>query len=1264
MSKKDPITKIKALKEFTDLVNQSEVDIVKTALSYFPKVYVQLSVDVDSRVRESSQTALLSIVNKVGKNLATILKQVFPAWVCGQYDTHPTAASIATYSFSKAFPAKKVTDVFAFCETETLDYFTKNLTILNAQTVCNPKTHTPEECEAKYQRVVISSLRGYALYLEKISEDKLKQSADKNIALIDSDRFWSLHKNKTPQIRSAFFEALSCLLQNGAFLLTKYEEQLTSNVFKAIDESDPTLLSHIWTCIILVQVKIENWSQYVNINKMLLPKLWKILRSALYPCVIYPNLLPLISKFKKSMLPDDQLHSFYVKFFENINFGLRNVQMGKSETSAVSSAYYETFKYIILQVSSDKDISNEDKLTFCSNLLDDHVIAVIFWCINTEGSFGKHIFHHIANMLSYWSKNSFIVELYQALLQRFWSELYQILSNSLETSSNIPKITSNHVDLIKNLKSASQSHKVKSLKIKFNDDADESKASSVIDERNGQSTNAEFMQHLNELVYKLCIIYTERISSTHDIEFVENLEVLIKEYQSEDLFRHLAKWNNPDEANICSLYDTFSSWLLEEELRCESVIEVILVLYKFLKPSERIDLLNRWIQVPSVQSWIILRALSYPLCMEPDITKLLKTKEVTNHLVECARNVTNGVYKENLIILQKCFFQTEDGKILIDTETCEKIVDIVSEPFTDATRITQIDQCGSFLAQIFPVICFDAEKKDLQRKIFLSLFEFSIKKELSDDLSEDTVWEVTTAWQDALSSNDLMMDDVLLTSCAKIIREKMDNLAMDNVTISEIERFTESVTKMIVCSTEQEASSAKSTVIETLIAQLLSQKCDIDNYLENVALCIELMQGAIVVSDINDIHSASDFSDALAVYLKQKIFNLEVIIRLTCNIKKSERKLIVENQDDELEPGDEIEFTDLRSQTQEEEVTEDYCDMDENLLKEWTEGIYEKFFDVCYSEAVLNVILMNSGALLPFIEDWILYMQERLKVLFKNCPDQISTQLKEKFFGITNARGGLWAKSLLNLLNMKSYSTENGPVLLYEDSVTHAFQDETMTTYVNILQACSELVEKKTIPIMSNLFENYPDLLVKVSASRSLMRNHLIVGDFNEMGDRKVVGNALMVMNDILTKQKTEPFLLYNKDVSLEDKRSVLLTAEIAHFLSDVLTLFPTEIDVKRWDFIRIALSSWVLSVSKSCNKFNDNKVKVFISAIFKFNAAMFKFITSEKTKSSTQMLQSIIDEWEKVFAREVNLVLIKSFIHIIRNLGKSVSCSIRIVIR
>lgn len=471
---------------------------------------------------------------------------------------------------------------------------------------------------------------------------------------------------------------------------------------------------------------------------MLLPKIWKILRTALYPCVIYPNLLPLISKFDKAMLPEKQLHSFYLRFFENIQYGLRNVQMSKAELKATCSAYYEVLQYITIQVVNEKEVDEAEINQLCLTLLDEHIIAVIFWCINSDSSFGKHIYQHIAKLLSYWCKNSQDVKIYDQLVNRFWSELYQVLNNSLETSSKIKDITNSHVELLKHLKNYSQNLKVKAARmIKFED----SPKRSANDNGNVTETGSlTYVQQLNELAFKVISIYLERISTSHEVDFIENFEILVKDYQSEELFRHLMKWNNPDEVNICSLYDTFSVWLMQEELRSEAIIEIILVLYKYIRPSEKIELLNRWIRVPFVQNWIIMRALSYPLCVEPDITKLLKMQEVTDHLVECAKQVSNGVCTENLVLLQKCFFQTEDGNILINTSTCERIVDTMCEPLSDEARIGQMDQCASFLAQIFPVICSDVEKTKLQRKIFLSLFEFSILNELSEHLSDDTLW--------------------------------------------------------------------------------------------------------------------------------------------------------------------------------------------------------------------------------------------------------------------------------------------------------------------------------------------------------------------------------------------------------------------------------------------------------------------------------------------------------------------------------------------
>uniref|UniRef100_A0A1B0GPL3 E3 ubiquitin-protein ligase listerin n=1 Tax=Phlebotomus papatasi TaxID=29031 RepID=A0A1B0GPL3_PHLPP len=159
---------------------------------------------------------------------------------------------------------------------EILEYVTKILTFYTATTLSNAKSYTPEECEAKYQRSVACCLQSYAMYLQTVSEENLSEVANKNTTLIENQKFWNFHKHKSPNIRSAWYEAISAAVQKISELLEKHTAQLVNSVFQNLDESDPIVLPHLWTAILLVQVNIPLWHKHVNWEKMLQPKLWKV----------------------------------------------------------------------------------------------------------------------------------------------------------------------------------------------------------------------------------------------------------------------------------------------------------------------------------------------------------------------------------------------------------------------------------------------------------------------------------------------------------------------------------------------------------------------------------------------------------------------------------------------------------------------------------------------------------------------------------------------------------------------------------------------------------------------------------------------------------------------------------------------------------------------------------------------------------------------------------------------------------------------------
>lgn len=116
MNKKDATTKLKvaiqftfeivlfnevfqALQEFSELVKSSDVDVVKTTLNYWPRLYTILVTDTDHKVREAVHLAHYEVVIKAKRNLAPHLKILIGPWFTAQYDTYPPAASAAVSAF-------------------------------------------------------------------------------------------------------------------------------------------------------------------------------------------------------------------------------------------------------------------------------------------------------------------------------------------------------------------------------------------------------------------------------------------------------------------------------------------------------------------------------------------------------------------------------------------------------------------------------------------------------------------------------------------------------------------------------------------------------------------------------------------------------------------------------------------------------------------------------------------------------------------------------------------------------------------------------------------------------------------------------------------------------------------------------------------------------------------------------------------------------------------------------------------------------------
>lgn len=704
-------------------------------------------------------------------------------------------------------------------------------------------------------------------------------------------------------------------------------------------------------------------------EKALLPKLWKMLKSGGggNAETIYPHLLPLLSKLNRTVLGDKTI-PFYLNFFENLHIGLTSRVVhsasSRADITSIATAYFECIQFVFIQLHSCPselfDAAEVQLGELCERIFRTHLIGTIEFFLTTENAMnGKHVLGRLALLIRSWTENSRNVEVYQDLLKLFWTEVFVTIEKSFGTANGERQITAN-LDLIfefvQQLSSQTPTNRTKTAKVKFvaveyEGDADE--VDSVKKTEEDANTTAKCVEPLQELIVSVCRLYMKKITETTDSVFLLHLEKMLKSFGTEQLFSKLAGGTSND---IAKLYDKFASWLLVPQLRSENAVDVVLMLYPYLDAAEKQKLMAKLMKFPNemVQYWILLRILSHPLCTSPDIQRLLSHSTVHEMLLKTAQNVVaDKNVTDSVNLLHKCFFQTENGDILIDCLTSAGIVEILSQTLTDTTADEHIlDTCASFLAQIMPVICSDPKKKELQIKMFVRLFRLSVNREISAKLiSEDTLWEVVTSWQDALSSKDIELDDNLIEICSDIVQDGLDQLldSKHDGALADIESLAEIVSKLILCSIEccdNEVKPIQATkIIDTLLGKCEKSYRSVVNDVQQACTFIEMVSGRFGGGRLHDEASivGGEIGERISCMVQMAIYRFETIFKITCNVKKCRKT------DEIIEPA-----------SNDDEHTEDYCDLDETLLKQWPDRLYDDALDAIYVTTLCNPLLDNS----------------------------------------------------------------------------------------------------------------------------------------------------------------------------------------------------------------------------------------------------------------------------------------------------------------
>ncbi|PFX16827.1 E3 ubiquitin-protein ligase listerin, partial [Stylophora pistillata] len=554
----------KAVQEFTELCKNLTVEAVESALPFWPRLFNKLALDVDHKVREATQQAMEQLVLRVGRNLAPHLRYIIGPWLCTQFDTYAVVASSARKSFHAAFSEEKQTDVIMFCRKELFEFFQDNILTQTSSTLSDPKFVSEEEREAKYNRVLSSSILGLGHLMNVTSQRDTTDMVDLYLNVLRQNKFWKYARHKSPHVRAAVFSTVSIACEVHPSMMISISSQVSPAVLSALDDSDPVVCQQLWNAVLSLLTNITDCWIQVKARKAVLPKLWSVLKNGGNGCatMIFPNLLPFLSK-----LPSEVIGSgvgFYREFFTNIQEGLtkERVQNSPSECSAIIAAFMECLKFCLLH-----EFEDGSNLDIHQYLIKEQLLSLL------KESLEKHyklmydsLYPHVADLLSYLSvkvesdsktgrneEEEKSLQKFCHMLRWFWEGFSSICLENLKSGSGkvaVEDVVNSVCHCLVTLKfptkkkKKKKQHRVAFMELSSSeqvDSAETDQCSSIQSDFIATSVNVEKLYKgcLLDLVCNICTLCMDEIAQNNSTVHLKLLSSLIPHFTSTKLVKFL-----------------------------------------------------------------------------------------------------------------------------------------------------------------------------------------------------------------------------------------------------------------------------------------------------------------------------------------------------------------------------------------------------------------------------------------------------------------------------------------------------------------------------------------------------------------------------------------------------------------------------------------------------------------------------------------------------------------------------------------------------
>ncbi|KAJ9150916.1 E3 ubiquitin-protein ligase listerin [Pleurostoma richardsiae] len=210
--KKDSTTKAKALEDLLAYTQahpfEREGGVEEPVLEAWVQLYPRISIDNSRRVRELAHALQLELVKSARKRMEKRIPRVVGAWLAGTFDKDRVASRAASDGLSSFLNTEEKTTLFwKKCHAQILEYATEAIQE-TPDTLSDERSTTADDAEAKYYRVVGSSLSLVLGLLQRLSDEDIRKLEAEYDRFFNADAVWACATASDSFVRKGVFQLL------------------------------------------------------------------------------------------------------------------------------------------------------------------------------------------------------------------------------------------------------------------------------------------------------------------------------------------------------------------------------------------------------------------------------------------------------------------------------------------------------------------------------------------------------------------------------------------------------------------------------------------------------------------------------------------------------------------------------------------------------------------------------------------------------------------------------------------------------------------------------------------------------------------------------------------------------------------------------------------------------------------------------------------------------------------------------------------------